>query len=245
MEQIANRPAVLRQELRTPRAAAVAGIVFALLFSASMVLIRLSVPDTLTNENTGAGLETSMTEISLALILVPFSGIAFLWFLGVIRDRLGSLEDQFFSTVFFGSGLLFLAMMFAAAGIAGGVVASYAVASNSPLGSEIFSFGRAMMYTIMNIYAIRMAGVFMISLATIWTRTRVMPRWLALLTYGLALVLLISINLTLWLILVFPGWVFLISAYILTTSLRSENQQRHEVVSSTPPDIPSTPKGVR
>ncbi len=232
MEQIADKRVVLRPELKTPSAAAVAGIIFALLFSASLVLIRLSVPDTLTTENSGAWLERSITAVSLALILMPFAGIAFLWFLGVMRDRLGRLEDQFFSTVFFGSGLLFLSMMFAAAGIAGGLVTSYAAESDLLVENGIFSFGRAMMYTIMNIYAIRMAGVFMMSLGTIWIRTRVMPRLLVFLTYGLALVLLISINLTLWLVLVFPGWVFLISLYILIVSLRGENKQRNEIADS-------------
>ncbi len=55
----------------------------------------------------------------MALNLVPFAGVAFLWFIGVLRDRLGQQEDRFFATVFFGSGLLFLAMLFAAAAVIG------------------------------------------------------------------------------------------------------------------------------
>ena len=43
---------------------------------------------------------------------MPFAGIAFLWFIGVVRDQLGEVEDRLFSTVFLGSGLLFLAMLF-------------------------------------------------------------------------------------------------------------------------------------
>src|SRR5437762_720486 len=81
----------------------------------------------------------------------------------------------------------------------------------------------AIMYTITNVYAIRMAGVFMIALGTIWIRTRVMPRVFVFLTYALALVLLVSGNLTLWLNLVFPAWVFAISVYILIVSLRGEH----------------------
>ena len=53
---------------------------------------------------------------------MPFAGVAFLWFIGVLRDRLAQLEDRFFATVFFGSGLLFLAMLFAAAAVIGAVV---------------------------------------------------------------------------------------------------------------------------
>jgi hypothetical protein len=54
---------------------------------------------------------------------VPFAGIAFLWFIGVIRDRLGDHEDRFFASVFLGSGLIFLATVFVAMAIAGALLA--------------------------------------------------------------------------------------------------------------------------
>ena len=85
------------------------------------------------------------------------------------------------------------------------------------------------MYTITNVYGVRMAGVFMISLATIWMRTRVMPRVFVFLTYTLAL-LLVSSNLTLWLVLVFPAWVFVISVFILIISLRGGRAEAEGVV---------------
>jgi len=217
--------ALTRQALKTPRAAAVAGIIFAVLFTTSIVLIRLAIPEDLRGANTAAWLQGNTATISLALTLVPFAGIAFLWFMGVVRDRLGTLEDRFFSTVFFGGGLLFLAMMFASAAIAGGILASYAIAAETLMKSGVVSFERAVMYTITNVYAIRMAGVFMLSLGTIWIRTRVMPRVFVVLTYALALLLLVSSNLTLWLILVFPAWVLLISMFTLVVSLRGEQAQ--------------------
>jgi hypothetical protein len=227
-----QQAALTRQALRTPRAAAVAGIIFAVLFTTSMVLIRLAIPEDLSGTNTAAWLQGNTTTVSLALTLVPFAGIAFLWFMGVVRDRLGTLEDQFFSTVFFGSGLLFLAMMFASAAIAGSILSSYAIASDTLIKSGVITFGRAIMFTITNVYAVRMAGVFMISLATIWIRTRVMPRVFVFLTYALALLLLVSGNLTLWLILVFPAWVFVISMFILVVSLRGEQAEAEGVVGS-------------
>jgi len=76
------------------------------------------------------------------------------------------------------------------------------------------------MYRITSIYAVRMAGVFMISLATIWVRTRLMPRSLAFLTYVLALALLLSITSSLWVTLIFPAWVGAVSVYILVSDLR-------------------------
>lgn len=197
-----------RQALKTPRAAAVAGILFALLFTISIVLIRVAVPLAFATELSEEEIRQNSERLSLALTLVPFAGIAFLWFIGVVRDRLGKHEDQFFSTVFLGSGLLFLAMTFASAAVAGGILSTYPLLRDPVTGKSVLSFGRAVTQTILNVYAIRMAGVFMISLSTIWMRTRVMPRLFVFLTYGLALVMLLSINLSPWLILVFPGMGF-------------------------------------
>ena len=110
------------QRLTTPRAAAFAGILFSLLFSVSVILLRTALPQGAVAGNAWA--HGGSTRINLALRLIPFAGIAFLWFIGVIRDRLGDYEDRFFSTVFFGSGLLFLAMVFVSAGVAAATLAS-------------------------------------------------------------------------------------------------------------------------
>jgi hypothetical protein len=113
-----------QRQLRTPRAAAIAGILFALLFGTSWLLIRLALPaETL---EPSAWLEQRAKDLSLAMSLIPFAGISFLWFMGVVRDRMGSQEDQFFSTLFFGSGYLYLGMTFASAAMTGGALVLYA-----------------------------------------------------------------------------------------------------------------------
>jgi hypothetical protein len=91
--------------------------------------------------------------------------------------------------------------------------------------SGMFTYSRAVMYQILNIYAIRMAGLFMISLGTIWLRTGLMHRGWALLTYALALGLLLSISYSLWVTLIFPGWVLVVSVYILILNLRQPTQE--------------------
>lgn len=207
-----------RRRLTTPGAAAAAGIIFALLTWTTQLLIRLSIPtDPLDN---GDWLASQAGRISLALSLVPFAGIAFLWFIGVVRDHLSELEDRLFATVFLGSGLLYLGMTFVAAGLAGGLLASYAVAQDTLMGSNVYTFGRVVMYQITNIYGVRMAGVFMMSLGTIWVRTGAMPRWLALVTYALALGLLLTISLSIWVTFIFPTWVFIVSVFILIHNYR-------------------------
>ena len=216
-------PHLTDRRLRTPRAAAVAGIFFALLLGTSYILIRISIPAD--PADGGAWLEERANTVALALSLVPFAGLAFLWFIGVVRDRIGQLEDRFISSVFFGSGLLYLAMIFVSAALAGGLLSAYAIIPAQLIDSGLYTFTRSVMWRVTNIYAIRMAGVFMISLGTIWVRTHTMPRWLVFLTYGLALVLLLSIGYSLWVTLIFPGWVLIISVYILALNLRSKGTE--------------------
>ena len=214
-----DHPSFSPEVLKTPRAAAVAGILFALLYGTSLVLIRLSVPPDLSAES--GWLETNGGRVALALNMAPFAGIAFLWFIGVIRDRLGHLEDRFFGSVFLGSGLLFLALSFASAAVAGGLLTAYAIEGQAIVESGTYTYGRAVMYVFGNTYANRMAGVFMISFATIALRTGVVSRAWAIVSYALALVLLLGISFNLWMTLVFPAWVFAVSVILLITEKRS------------------------
>jgi hypothetical protein len=205
--------------LSSPRAAALAGVAFAVLFTTSLVLMRMSLPETVTSDTAWLD-EGATTRISIALGLVPFAGIAFLWFMGVVRDRFKDTEDQLFSSVFIGSGLLFLAMIFVSSAIAGGIILSVQVSGETDSTSEVINFGRAVMLQVSNVYALRMAGVMLIALGTMWMRTGVMPRWLAIVTYLVALVLLVVTSVSLWVTLVFPAWVFCVSILILVQNFR-------------------------
>src|SRR6266404_7339887 len=217
-----QRATLIREGLKTPRAAAVAGILFSVFLIAALVLFRLSVrADPL---EAGVWLKTSSNTVALGLNLAPFAGIAFLWFIGVLRDRLGEFEDRFFSTVFLGSGLLFLAMLFASAAVADGIIVAYGARPESLLESGTFTFARAVTYEIMNLYAVKMAAVFMISLSTLSIRTGFIARWIALLGYAFALILLLSGRYIEWILLVFPLWVLLISIYILIDDFRRPSQ---------------------
>jgi hypothetical protein len=209
--------------LKTPKAAAIAGIAFSLLLFTIIWLLWRSVPsDPL---DPGAWLATDSKTVALALNLVPFAGVAFLWFIGVLRDRLGQQEDRFFATVFFGSALLFLAMLFAAAAITGAIILVASSADPNELtNSATFRYARATGYIFMNVYAIKMAGVFMISTSTVVIYTRIAPRWIAVLGYVLACILLIGsyyINLSFF---VLPLWVFLVSIHILLDNLRRQQK---------------------
>lgn len=207
-----------RSRLTTPRAAAVAGILFSILYLTVMLLIRSSVPEK--PADLGDWLTMGWKSVSLALNLLPFAGIAFLWFIGVIRDRLGQHEDRFFSTVFLGSGLLFLAMLFSSAALAGGIMSMYGTTPGKLLESGIYTYGRMVIYEFMNVYTLKMAGVFMISMSTLILRTGIAPRWMALLGFVSAVFLILSLGFFDWAPVVFPLFVLMISIYILVANYR-------------------------
>jgi len=217
---VADEQELIRQTMRTPRSAAVAGIVFAVLLITSEVLVWFYIPSVASAQ---AGIISRHSkELTLAMSLRPFSGIAFLWFVGVVRNRLGSLEDRFFATVFLGSALLYVAMMFVSGAVAEAVLTLLATRSDALLSSGSFDLAREEVFRITSVYATKMAGVFMISTSTIFTQTRVVPRWIAILGYGLALVLLLSAVHIRLLAVGFPLWVMIISVWILVRGSHSQ-----------------------
>jgi hypothetical protein len=197
-------------------------MLFSFLLMAAFSLLRISVPAD--PQEPGSWLRTNSSAIALAINLVPFAGIAFLWFIGVLRDRLGQLEDRFFATVFFGSGLLFLGMLFTAAATIGAILMAFATQPEELVNSATFHVARATVYNLVNIYMIKMAAVFMITASTLALTTGFTPRWLAIFGYILALLLLIGSYYISWSFAVFPVWVFLISFYILRDNLRLRSQ---------------------
>ena len=166
---------VIRPSLTTPRSAAIAGIAFALLLTLAFVMIRLSLPADPGQGSSWLSDPNKRTSVGLALNLLPFAGIAFLWFIGVIRDDIGSHEDRFFATVLLGSGLLFVAMLFASAAVAAGLRMEVSSIHGSVSSSDAWRINARITSLLLNIYAMRMAAVFTISVATISLRTGVIP----------------------------------------------------------------------
>jgi hypothetical protein len=215
---------LVRRELRSPRSAAIAGILFSLLLMTSMLLFRSIVAVTPADIDRD-WIESTANTASLALGLVPFAGIAFLWFTGVIRDRLGDREDKLFATVYLGSGLLFVGMLFVWATAFAALFGTYALAADRLVDDDIFFFSVTFMNEILSNYTLRMAGVYMLSIGTLWTRTGVMPRWLTIITYIVALGFIVFAGTTREARFIFPAWVFVVSVYILVLNYRRTHNQ--------------------
>lgn len=213
--------------LKAPKAAAIAGILFAVLIFISLGLLLNALPED--PRDNMAWLTTNSSTLLLSFNLIPFAGIAFLWFMGVVRDHLGDKEDQFFATVFFGSGLLFLVMLFITGASTSTIIFLYQTQPERLITSSIYDLGWAFSRILMHTYATKMAGVFMISTSSLFIRTGAIPRWMALLGYLLAAIMIFrlrQIDRVGWVFLFFPLWILLISVYILIAHYRNKSEAK-------------------
>ena len=217
-EQLTSR------RLRTPRAAAIAGILFALLYATSFFLLLRQAPGR--SGDVVEWLARDGAYLVTGFDLLPYEGIAFLWFMAVVRDAIGHFEDQFFSTLFFGSGVLFLAMVFLFGALASGTLDVYLHEPAIARRGEVLELVRAVTNEALIIYSMRMAGMFTFVLGTIWLRTRLMPRWFAGISFVTALLLLFSVGFSHWMVLVFPAWVLAVSIVLLWRVLRQSGAAR-------------------
>jgi hypothetical protein len=165
-------------------------------------------------------LDVRSAESSVVLVLIPFAGIAFLWFTGVMRDLLGELEDKFFATVFLGSGLIMVAMMFVWAAAYGAIFGTYQAVAGTSTDLDVFIYATAFTNEIIGNYFLRMAAVYMLSIGSLWTRSKAVPRWLSIVTYIVAFAFLFFAGGLRWARFIFPAWVLLVSVYILILNYR-------------------------
>jgi hypothetical protein len=197
-------------------------MVFSALFLTSLVILRVAVPADPTEPGIWLAEPGYRKWVGIALNLFPFSGIAFLWFMGVLRNRIGELEDRFFATVFLGSGLLFVAMLFTCGAVSQGLLGQFGAEGELPGRSATYAVGRRMAYALMATFGLKMAAVFMFVTSMIGFRTGVLSRWVTFIGFAFALVFLLSVTDFAWTALLFPCWVMLVSTWILIADFRQE-----------------------
>jgi hypothetical protein len=158
--------------LAAPTGAAIAGVIFSVLMIISLGLVRFALPADLKTPDIWIIESGRRSAIQFALDLVPFAGIAFLWFIGVLRNRMGDLEDRFFASVFLGSGLLFVASLFGTAAVMDALIESTAIGNIS---NDTYFFGHYLSDVLFNLFEMKMAGAFIFSTCTIGLRTEIIP----------------------------------------------------------------------
>ena len=219
------------RQLRAPAAAGIAGLLFAILYTAALVLLR---SDAIYKADDAELVRLfargdDMSAVIGGLYLAPFAGVMFLWFVAVIRDQIGEREDRFFATVFFGSGILFVGLLFVASAIASVPSVSVRYLDQPAPSATIVDMLRSLAYTTTFAFENRAAGVFLIATATIGLKTGVFPRWFSVISYLFGAVLLIAVTFWDWAILVLPVWVAFVSLFILV------RERRRRAVPATQP----------
>lgn len=210
------------------RIAAGSGILFAVLFTAALWLIRrapaLGVPDaSYTRFYTGGDHGALVT---LGLYVVPFAGIAFLWHLTTLRLLIHALPGsppQIPLGLQLASGVLFVCMLFVAAAPVG-AVAMLVQFTDAPLPAPDVARALSVVgYALLFVYGMRAAGMFMITTTSLVKAGGLLPRWLAALSYLAAAFLMVSTTFHPLLALIFPAWVFVVGVVLLWGARRSES----------------------
>ena len=181
------------------------------------MLIHRVVPSNPHDAGTWLTRSSNRREVQLALALVPFCGIFFLWFMGAVRARIGASEDRFFATVFLGSGLLFVAMMFVLAAVFGALVSLAAAHGGAPP-IDIWRLGRVTTFNLTTVFAMRMAAVFTLAASTIALRVGAHSRVVAVIGFVVGLSLMFAASTVPWVLLAFPAWVLIVSVNLLGRS---------------------------
>ncbi|WP_084958762.1 hypothetical protein [Thermoactinospora rubra] len=214
MQRKAEPPA---KALRTPRAAGAAGVLSALLLGGAMIQVRRAVPESPLDAAAYLADTAGRTALQVALLLLPFGGVFFLWFMGAVRDSFGMREDRFFATVFLGAGFLYVGMLFVFGATATGFMLTIEKIKSLPQSADTWHYGRYLTIALLTEYAPRMAGVFALTTTTIGTRLGILPRWLSLLGYLVGLALLLLVGGLPWVELAFPVWVLIVGVFLIVT----------------------------
>ena len=215
-----ERFARARRAVTSVEAAAVTGIAAAIQISLSTYLLQAqpsanASSSTLTSWYADAG---NRDQVLWALNLAPVGALSFLWFIAVVRKRLGDREDQFFSTVFLGTGLALAFFAVAAASAAAAPVLVVEYGDQATPSHDVISLAHSLWFGLYVICASRFAAVFMFVASTMGMRLGALPRWLGLLGYAMSIVLFITGAFSGPLAELFPIWLVIVSLTLLVTA---------------------------
>jgi len=101
-----------------------------------------------------------------------------------------------------------------------GIVAAFETEPEATINSATFHFARSAIYSIANIYMAKMAAVFMMATSMVAIHTGIAPRWLAIVGFTLAPLLLFGSYYITWIFMSFPVWVMLVSTCVLRDDFR-------------------------
>lgn len=206
----------MRARLASIEAAAVAGLVCAVGWS-------LALRGLLATPGIGAPAEeverfaadpANATAVVAWLQVLVFSTIAFLWFVGVVRGRIGDREPKLFGTVFFGASILLAALLFVGATLLAAPSLQIALAGTTP-DPEAAALLRAAAAGVLSIFLPRIAMLVMFSTASLGRATGALPRWLVIATYAIGVFELVNVTVDAPTVFLVPAWIAVVSVVLL------------------------------
>ena len=203
---------------RAARLTSILGIAFALLFLTGLVMLTRT-PDPRSTDQELVTFYASGDQrwiLLSGLYVLPLAAVAFLWFIAALRQwvELSSRKiDHLLATVQMLSGVSFITLAFAAAG-AVTVVTSSVDLANLPVDPAVARQFPLYSRTLLMIFGMRMAAIFVTTTAKLGHGAQLFPRWFVYGSYGVAAALFLVATLSVWLVIVFPVWVLLLSGMI-------------------------------
>jgi hypothetical protein len=207
------------------RFTAIAGIVYAVLFIASFWLMAdVPKPGASSQEIVDYYESGESNAVSLvALYLMPFSGIAFLWFIVSLRMWISSRVEHrisvLFSNIQLVSGIVFLALLFASAAALSVAALAMDVGGDglSPINAAEFpQYGSSLFF----VFAMRMGAMFVFTTMNIGRASKILPTWFVIVGVAVGLLMLLTASFNRALVLVFPMWVLILCLLILLHARR-------------------------
>jgi hypothetical protein len=203
---------------------AAVGIAFSVIFSVSFVLM-LDVPGPKATDQEIFDYYQPGEQLlpaTVGLYIMPFAGIAFLWFIVALRVWASTSSQSINvlqSNIQLVSGVIFVALFFVGSAALSVLAVSvqYANGPVDPVTARQFPiFGSS----ILLFFAMRMAAMFVFTTSAIGRSTRILPRWFALIGFVVGLFLLLAASMTPVLMLVFPAWVIALCVILLRNAMR-------------------------
>jgi len=222
-----------RDRAASLEAAAVSGVLFAVLFVASISLMRAGLPDLgMTRQQIAEQYLDGNAQqlVLLGFSLAPFAAIAFLWFVAVLRRRMPP-QDQFVSTVFVTAGAVFIALFLVAAALVGGPYYLLRDAAGADLDPQTLIALESVAYGLVFVVGVRVQVLIVLSATAAARAHHALPRWLILCGYAVALLQTVNLALFEPLVFTFPAWV----AAVSLTLLRGRTQSAAPVPSTGGP----------
>lgn len=203
-----------RRRLASVEAAAIAGIICAVGWSVGLRGLLGTPPiDASDAEITRYYADADGLAAVVLLQVIVLATIAFVWFVGVVRSRLGEQEPRLVGTVFLGGAILLAGLVFAgSAALAAPSIVTEAGGTPDPGAATM---ARALAVALLSVFAPRVATLVMFSTAALARRAGALPRWLIVVTYVVGVAEFVNVTISAPAVYVFPAWIALVSIVLL------------------------------